>query len=171
MKLNIGCGEFYADGWTNMDVASNEQVRPDIIGSLTDLPGPSELANVEMVYLGHVLEHLPYATISSALRSLWPRCVLHARVAIVGPDVDRAAALHASGQLDWTTVVRALTGEERWLGDQHLWACNEDRLLRIVKSSGLKRVHPVPISSSLLDDFPVTSRAAWQCAIIGVVGS
>ncbi len=170
VKLNVGCGEFYADGWTNMDVASNDLVRPDIIGSLTDLPKPDDLSNIEMVYLGHILEHLPYATIPSVLRGLWPRCVTNAKVAIVGPDVDRAAALHVGGQLDWRTVVLALTGEDRWLGDQHLWACNEDRLLRIVKSSGLKRVHPIPISSPLLDEFPVTSRAAWQCAIIGVVG-
>lgn len=171
MKLNVGCGEFYADGWTNMDVASNDLVRPDLIGSLADLPSPQDLSNIEMVYLGHVLEHLPYQAIATALRGLWQRCVANARVAIVGPDVDRANALHASGQLDWTTTVRALTGEDRWLGDQHLWACNEERLLRIVKSSGLKRAHHVPIASQLLDDFPVTSRAAWQCAIIGVVGA
>lgn len=168
MKLNVGCGEFYADGWVNMDVAQNELVHPDIIGSLSDLPGPGELANVEMVYMGHVLEHLPYKTLAHALALLWRRCVAGARVAIVGPDVDRAGALHAAGQLDWETVTGALCGEERWPGDKHLWMCTEDRLLRVVRASGLKRVHNVPIDSSLLDEFPVTSRAAWQCAMVGV---
>lgn len=170
MKLNVGCGEWYADGWLNMDLAENEQVHPDVIGSITRLPKPAELSNVEMVYLGHILEHLPYAEVAPALRGLWPRCVLGARVAIVCPDVDRASALHASGHLDWKTAVEALTGGCRWSGDEHLWGCNEQRLFRAVKASGLKRVHPVPIASPLLDDFPVTSRAPWQCAILGVVG-
>lgn len=170
MKLNVGCGEFYADGWTNMDVSANELVQPDILGSLVELPPPSTLANIEMVYLGHVLEHLPYKEIPQALRLLWGRCVARARVAIVGPDVDRAGALHAAGQLDWETVVGALCGDGRWPGDQHLWMCTESRLLRAVKASGLKNVHTVPIAAPILDDFPVTSRAPWQCAIVGVTG-
>ena len=170
MKLNVGCGEFYADGWVNMDVAENESVHPDIIGSITDLPGPSELANAEMVYMGHVLEHIPYQTVAPSLRLLWQRCISGARVAIVGPDVDRAGLLHALGQLDWHTVVGALQGEGRWPGDEHLWSCSEDRLLRQVKASGLKGARAIPIASDLLNDFPVTSRAPWQCAIIGQVG-
>ena len=171
MKLNVGCGEFYADGWTNMDVASNEQVHPDILGSLTELPPPADLSNIEMVYLGHVLEHLAYNTIPQALNALWKRCVAGARVTIVGPDVDRAGALHVGGQLDWDTVTGALCGELRWPGDEHRWMCTEERLLRAVRASGLKRCHPVPINSHLLDDFPVTSRAPWQCAIVGVVSA
>lgn len=171
IKVNVGCGEFYADGWINMDVAENESVRPDIKGSLLDLPDPSQLANAEMVYLGHVLEHIPYKAVPQALRTLWQRCVAGARIAIVGPDVERAMALHASGQLDWDTVTGALLGESRWGGDDHLWGCNEERLLRAVRASGLKRAHSVPISSPLLNDFPVASRAPWQCAIVGVASS
>lgn len=171
MKLNVGCGEFYADGWTNMDVAANELVRPDILGSLLELPPPAVLANIEMVYLGHVLEHLPYRQISHALNTLWKRCVAGARVAIVGPDVDRAGALHAAGQLDWETLAGALCGEGRWPGDQHAWMCTEDRLIRTVKASGLKHTHAIPVDSHLLDDFPVTSRALWQCAIVGQVSA
>lgn len=170
MKLNIGCGEFYADGWVNIDVVSNEQVHPDIIGSLLQLPPPAELSNVEMVYLGHILEHIPYSQVPQALTLLWRRCVAGARVAIVGPDVDRAGALHAANQLDWHTVTGALCGELRWPGDEHQWMCTETRLARVVKASGLKRVHTVPIASQLLDNFPVSSRAPWQCAIVGVAG-
>lgn len=169
MKLNVGCGEFYADGWTNMDVTSNEKVRPDILGSLTTLPGYDELANAEMVYLGHVLEHVAYKEVAPALKLLWQRCVTGARVAAVGPDVERAMALHAAGQLDWDTVVGALCGDSRWSGDDHLWGCNEERLLRAVRASGLRRAHSIAIDSPLLNDFPVTSRARWQCAIVGVV--
>lgn len=151
-----------------MDVAENEQVHPDIIGSVTNLPSTSELANVEMVYMGHVLEHIPYQTVAPALRLLWTRCVSGARVAVVGPDVDRAGALHAADQLDWPTVVGALCGEHRWPGDEHVWMCTGERLLRAVKASGLKRAHLIPIGSELLNDFPVSSRAPWQCALVGV---
>lgn len=171
MKLNIGCGEFRADGWINMDIAYNEHVRPDLIGSLTELPSPANLSNIEMVYLGHILEHIPYKEVPQALRLLWQRCVAGARIAIVGPDVDRAGSLHAAGQLDWETVTGALCGESRWPGDTHLWMCTEDRLIRAVRASGLRRAHAVPVDSTLLDDFPVTSRAMWQCAIVGQVAA
>jgi hypothetical protein len=169
VRLNVGCGEFRAEGWVNMDLATNEFVKPDLVGSLLYLPPAAELSNVEQVYLGHVLEHISPNIIASALQVLWSRCVDGARIAIVGPDVDRAGRLHFDNKLDWTTLSEALTGGKRWDGDQHLWSCNEERLLRLVKMSGLRRCRAVPIGSSDLDDFPVTSRAPWQCAVIGSV--
>lgn len=166
MKLNVGCGEFYARGWTNMDAVRNQQVRPDIVGSLTRLP--DEVAAVEQVYLGHVLEHLPYIEVPAALRGLWARCAPGARVGVVGPDCQRAQALHARGAIDSATLEGARSGDRRWPGDAHLWECNEADLVGLLCASGLE-ARPVPVSSGELDGFPVVSRAPWQCAAVGVV--
>lgn len=166
MKLNVGCGDHYAPGWTNLDPQPGETVRPDIVGSLTGLP--ASVDGVTAVYLGHVLEHLRYEAVVPALRGLWARCEPGARVAIVGPDVDRARRLHERGEITTETLDGAIHGAGRWHGDEHLWACTESLLLNVARVSGLD-AHPVPIDSPDLDAFPIVSRAPWQCAIHGTV--
>ncbi|GKQ35187.1 hypothetical protein [Streptomyces sp. A012304] len=167
MKLNVGCGNHYAPGWTNLDPNPGVSVRPDIVGSLTDLP--RSVVCVTAVYLGHVLEHLPYDIVVPALRGLWERCEPGAAVAVVGPDVDRARALHADGAIDQATLDGAVYGAGRWAGDVHLWECTEAALLDAAAASGLADVRPVPVDSPSLDAFPIVSRAPWQCAIHGTV--
>lgn len=166
MKLNVGCGEFYAEGWTNLDMVRTDTVRPDIVGSLLYLP--DQVQDVTMVYLGHVLEHVGLIAARDALEELWARCVPGARVAMVGPDVDRAYVLCREGKIDALTLHGALHGANRWAGDAHLWECTEDRLLTLAQSSGLD-ASAVPIDDAELDPFPVASRALWQCAVVGKV--
>jgi hypothetical protein len=167
MRLNVGCGDHYAEGWTNLDPQPSETVRPDIVGSLTELT--PWIDGVTAAYCGHVLEHLPHVDVTPALRALWERCVPGARVALVGPDVDRARRLHERGEITTETLDGAVHGAGRWHGDEHLWECTEQRLLDVARLSGLD-AQPVPIDSPDLDDFPVVSRALWQCAIVGTVG-
>lgn len=166
MRLNVGCGDHYASGWTNLDPQPSETVQPDIVGSLTDLT--PWVDGVTAVYCGHVLEHLPFHDVASALRALWKRCVPGAHVALVGPDVDRARRLHERGEITTETLDGAIHGAGRWHGDEHLWECTEHQLLDFARASGLD-ARPVPIGSAELDAFPVVSRAPWQCAIIGAV--
>jgi hypothetical protein len=164
VRLNVGCGDHYADGWTNLDLNPGDTVRPDVVGSLTELP--PQISGVTAVYCGHVLEHLPFYSLASALRGLWARCVPGATVALVGPDVDRANLLHERGEITAETLHGAIHGAGRWHGDEHLWACTEQLLLDVARVSGLD-ARPVPIGSPELDAFPVVSRAPWQCAILG----
>lgn len=167
MKLNVGCGEFYADGWTNVDAVSNGSVKPDIIASITDLP--LEITDVEQVYLGHVLEHITHTNIVAALSRLWLRCRSGCAVAAVGPDVLRAW----NGVIDgWMTVddaIGATLGARRWPGDEHMWACTDLGLEAVLRESGLSNVQRVAIRSGMLNSFPVVSRAGWQCAAVGWV--
>lgn len=166
MKLNVGCGDHYAHGWTNLDAHPGSTVRPDIVGDLTNLP--SEVRGVTAVYLGHVLEHIPLTEVVTALRHLWKRCTPEAEVAIVGPDCDRARAMWAAGEIDEATADGAIHGACRWPGDEHLWECGQERLLTLVLASGLEGF-AVPLDDSALDVFPVVSRVGWQCAVVGDV--
>lgn len=166
MRLNVGCGEHYATGWTNLDQAVSEQVRPDLVGSLTDLP--AAVTGVSAVYLGHVLEHLDHPTAQRALPGLWQRCLPGAQVALVGPDTDRARALHRRGEISDATLHGALYGACRWPGDEHRWECTEARLVDLAHATGLT-ARPVPLDDPALAPFPVVSRAPWQCAVVGTV--
>lgn len=167
VKLNVGCGEFYAEGWTNVDLASDELRRPDIECSVFDLP--PEVRDVDRVYLGHVMEHWHEHTIVPALQAIMQRCVPGAEFVVVGPDVPIAVRLHELGQLDEQIVVNCRIGERRWPGDDHLWECSGDRVARYMKEAGLTDVHQVDMGSTDLHSYPVVSRAMWQCAVIGRV--
>jgi predicted SAM-dependent methyltransferase len=167
VKLNVGCGEFYADGWTNVDVAENDHVKPDMICSLQSLG--DEVRDVGAVYLGHVLEHVDPVPVITSLRKLWESCVLGCRVAVVGPDVLRAWNGVMDGTITYDDAVGATLGARRWPGDEHRWVCYEEELVSLVRASGLTDARGVPIGSSVLNDFPVVSRAGWQCAVIGSV--
>ncbi len=164
MKLNLGCGNHYAPGWTNVDIERNDEVKPDIQGNLMDLP--DEIQGVTHVYLGHVLEHLPLGTIAPALSKLWERCVPGVKIVVVGPDCDRARQLDRAGSLYGITLQDVVYGAGRWKNDVHLWECTPGRLERILTRSGVQSVRHVDITSDELAEFPVTSRVNWQCAML-----
>lgn len=53
MRLNVGCGAHYADGWVNVD--NNPAVYAEFHADAVELPFPD--GSAEMVYLGHLLDH------------------------------------------------------------------------------------------------------------------
>lgn len=58
-----------------------------------------------------------------------------------------------------------LTDGNPWDGARHHWNAYEARVIRALKTSGFVDVRGVPLSSPLLDTWPVVSRAEWQCAV------
>lgn len=168
MKLNVGCGNHYVQGWTNMDVDQNDQVKPDIQASLLD-PLPAEIQGVTHVYLGHVLEHLPFFQIAAALTKLWERCVPSAQIAIVGPDCDKAREMDRRAQLWGIALNDILHGAGRWKNDVHLWESTPSRLTKLLERSGVHSARVVDINDIALNPFPVTSRVAWQCAVVATL--
>lgn len=165
MKLNVGCGDHYAAGWTNLDLDRDLHRQPDLIGDLTHLP--SEVVDLERVYCGHVLEHLPLDDVDLALRELHRRARPGAELLVVGPDCVRARRLHAVGVIDAATLEGAVHGAGRWAGDEHLWECHEQALLDLLTAAGWGHVRPVPVAPAPLIGWPVTSFVSWQCAALG----
>lgn len=56
MKLHLGCGEKYLEGYTNCDVL--KQVRADLHFDLNESPYPFENAVADEILMDNVLEHL-----------------------------------------------------------------------------------------------------------------
>jgi len=55
-KLNLGCGEDYMPGYTNVDFRSHVEI--DVQHNLNELPYPFEDGEFDLVHASHVLEHL-----------------------------------------------------------------------------------------------------------------
>lgn len=55
MKLNLGCGNDYKQGWVNVDQGN---CRKDIDHNIEIVPWPFEDSSATHMYLSHVLEHI-----------------------------------------------------------------------------------------------------------------
>lgn len=170
MRLNVGCGDFYAPGWFNIDTTRNDIIRPDlVVESLLDMP--EEIKDVTHVYMGHVLEHMPFEEIPNLLGAIWERCLPGSVFAAVGPDVQRGQVMYDRGEIPkWLLEAMHKTpGDSPWNGHHHLWDCTEDLMVQAVRKSGVLSCDAVSIESHALDSFPVVARSTWQCASSGVI--
>lgn len=156
MRLNLGCGDHYADGWVNVDIEVNDRVRPDVVADLRQLP--FRLDRVEAVYLGHVLEHLPFEDARRVLVELQGQLPPGTPVMVVGPDVTLAR------KLDAETERLARDGRGAWAHDVHLWACEESLLVELLRTAGFNQVSRRQIRE--VDRFwPLVSHVGWQAAV------
>lgn len=170
MKLNVGCGEYRAHGWLNIDVVRREDLRivPDLVVDVFDLP--PEIKDLEAVYCGHFLEHLQPERVVDCLKHLRSRMAPGAEIAIVGPDIHKATAMYRQGTLDmgtWQACHKSKpTDEEGWVGANHYWDCHEQAVAEFLTEAGFTSVMPIPIISARLNSFPVVARVVWQCAVL-----
>lgn len=173
LRVNVGVGPHYAKGWVNTDLIRDEAagILPDVIAPLQAMPFDD--GSVSLLYAGHCLEHIPLgapfdAAMAEVKRVLAPDGV----AAFVSPDVYEAIRWYKDGRADWRLVDACLEGPDdgidpasAWDGCFHAWNCHSARLVCVVRATFPDAV-AVPMDSSLLNPYPVVSRAGWQaCAM------
>lgn len=172
MKLNIGPGPHYVEGWTNVEVAAVE----GIFEADYYLEDPSKLPfeddSIDAVYCGHILEHIIWEEVEDYVNEVHRVLKPGGQLLIVGPDIMRALHLWKANKLQFhfddkdpgllgTMEWERLPG---WTAPRHYWNCHEKRVL-IVLNEDKWIVEPVAIGSNRLDTWPVTSRATWQMSV------
>lgn len=163
MQLNLGCGEQYAEGWTNVDHAGSPHRRDETVDLTGELPWPAE--SVDAVYMGHLLEHLTITECRSLLLRLRACMKPAGMLMIVGPDVEVAARMEAAGEVLEVPLVQLRYGAGRWAGDEHQWECTLAGLVILVMETGWVNVTGVPIDE-VSSFWPVAFRGPrWQVAV------
>lgn len=162
MRVNLGSGDCYAPGWVNVDHGTPHG--HDITADLTKTL-PIELTGIAEAYAGHVLEHLHHDQVVTLLADLRWRMRQGGELMVVGPDVDRAQAMHDRGELDAEWLRLVIEGGDRWPGDRHLWKCRPGRLVEFLTMAGWSMAREVPILSVSPINWPIVSHAEWQCAV------
>jgi predicted SAM-dependent methyltransferase len=118
LHLNIGCGEYHAHGWLNID--SWRVPGADMIADVRKLPFLDGVA--ARIYCGHVLEHLPLDDVPAALAELRRVLAADGRLMVVGPCAEKARA-------HWPDEVPNIEAGCNHLGDRpgapHLWTPTE----------------------------------------------
>ena len=80
LKIHLGCGKNYRDGWCNVDCVKT--VRADVYHDLEQRPWPFQDSSVEYIEMYAVLEHLTdtLATLGEIHRILQPGGLMHIHV-------------------------------------------------------------------------------------------
>ena len=165
LRVNLGCGDRYAEGWVNVDHAGS----PGRKDRTVDLTGPLPWApgSIAAVYAGHVLEHLTIPDALSLLERIRTCVRTGGEVMVVGPDLTRAVAMAQAGTLD-VTLDSLRHGASRWAGDEHRWECHASILADMLKEAGWVDVAEVAIGD-VPASWPVADRRpVWQCALSAV---
>jgi len=177
VRLNLGCGDRYAEGWHNVDWAGC----PHRVDETVDLTGelPWSPGSVTHMYAGHLFEHLTRdqcAALCALLLAVAGRrgCLLMA----VGPDVDAARAMIADGTFDYTyhSLETITDGGHRWPGDDHLWQTTGPAVADMLRGAGWPVVTDLGGMPGLAglaggDAWPVADREPlWQYAVRAYAG-
>ncbi len=180
MKLNVGCGPHYADGWFNTDtVTVPGAIEPDLEVD-PNVPFPFPPASVEAVYLGHVLEHMPWDMLPGLLANLTVVLAPGAEVCVVGPDVlasirayaDAVATGHGTDEA-WGHIGDVIEDDQHhqpvdavWAEGRHHWNCYPERIVDLLENTpDLVDVRAVSLYD-LSDSWPIVSRAPLQLAVL-----
>ena len=174
--------------WINLDCHQGDGVEPDI---LVDPEIPLESfadGSLERVYLGHVLEHIPWPDVEAFLGHVDAKLAEGGEIMVVGPDVFRIIERWHRGlePEGWLLVESCLEnpwdrcyGEEgygytegkepepTWKHARHWWNCYETRVVYAISAYTTLTPTPLPITPEALKGWPVTAFTEWQCAVRG----
>lgn len=165
MRLNLGCGDRYVEGWTNVDFQSPHPAdeRVDLRGLL-----PWEDGTITHIYAGHLFEHLTPHACRALVARLLPLMHPSGGVLVaVGPDVKIAEQMAAEGRLNTGhTLDEIRHGGNRWPGDKHQWETTGSAVTTILAEAGWPVVHQIRPFSALEPGWPVADPAPqWQYAV------
>jgi predicted SAM-dependent methyltransferase len=163
MKLNVGCGAYPARGWVNVDRYPQEAATDGhysfAVVDITTLPFRD--GEAELIYAGHVLEHLTYDDeLPRALAEIRRVLAEEGQLMVVGPDIDRATR----GRYNEETVRGIWPGATipNMPGAEHQWEPTVWAHERALVAAGFA-AEEVPIHH-VTRDWPVVSYVGWQLA-------
>lgn len=116
LRLHLGCGEQYLDGYTNIDYPRSEHavmdVKADLYADIATLKYPDN--SVDEIRLHHVFEHFNRVTALALLIRWYEWLKLGGKLVIETPDLEGSAKILLS-DLPWqvkTATVRHLAGDQ-----------------------------------------------------------
>ena len=183
--LNAGCGTHYANGWVNTDVWESGTTRPDV--KVSDKgPYPFEDNTFDAIYLGHVIEHLPWPEVVGFMKDMQRIAKPNAPLLVVGPDTHKTIKLWHEGTQPWSMVESVIEHQdvnfqpdrenEWWDGAHHHWNCHEKRVEGLLEGLGFTNIKNVfndipdnPQGTEWYEEstgitWPVVGKYYWQLA-------
>lgn len=138
LRLHIGCGEVNSPHFTNIDALPYPHVhilRDDIM-HLPMFSGGS----VDMVYMCHVLEHVPRKQLSDVIRELCRVLKTGGVLRLSVPDFDLLLAMYQDAGNDVAAIADPLLGSYNNAYDVHYAVFNYGYLAKLLLANGFREV-------------------------------
>lgn len=138
MKLHLGCGEQYKEGYVNIDAFSG--VRADRYFDLSK-PLDYEKESAEEILAYHLIEHLPFGNINDIVDSWFKVLKPGGKLILEFPDFDKVIEWYQKegsyASLEW------IFGTHDRMGQSHMWGWNEQRMTDFLIGTGFIQVKSV----------------------------
>lgn len=147
MKLHLGCGQYYLEGYTNIDYPSTEhtvmanKMKVDQYADLTSLRFPSQ--SVEEIRLHHVFEHFSRAVACALLVSWSSWLKVGGKLRIEVPDFEKTgkvALSRFSSEREKGIALRHIFGSQEAHWAIHFEGYSPASLKRMLSTFGFKPV-------------------------------
>ena len=162
MRVNLGCGQAYMEGWTNVDASPD--VKADIHLDAAEFVRQYG-DQVDEVYMGHVMEHLMPGYASSLLRLLNERLRPGTVISVVTPDMRAIFEAYLSGEID-NDKLNASFIYSYVQPSHHVWCYDEATLLELFRRAGLQNAEPISDPTTYPPVFhKVGPESQWQCGV------
>lgn len=177
MKLHVGSGPHYVDGWINLDLNNYDgwEKQPDVLASVFDMPFKDN--TVDKLYCGHLLEHLKFELAPDAVKEMLRVLKPTGTLCIVGPCIDKAIATNQPQWLldeipaGWDSDE---TNPDKLEGFPHLWTASTDLTREVLELGGATNIQEIPITEITLasgwantaGSDPITGAGMWQVAFL-----
>ena len=175
MKVNLGSGNSYIEGWVNVD--SNPDVRADVYMEAFEFIR-MQGSEIDELYMGHFLEHLMPASAAALLALVADELPEGARVSAVVPDMRAIFAAYDAGEItNFELNDRYVYSYEQ--PSHHVWCHDASSLAAVFAHAGYRDVEPIdPLTWEPVywKDGPesrwqIGVRAAVPASSVGSVGT
>jgi len=139
MKLNLGCGNDYRQGYVNIDI--RPEVNPDMVLDLEQIPYPFDDESVEEILAFDIIEHFPFNKIRSIVNE-WYRILKKGGILkIRTPDFDQISYLFYKGEIpDWIMLSYYLYGAQDYEYNYHKAIFTKSQIKDFLESFGFRVV-------------------------------
>ena len=165
MKVNLGSGNSYIEGWVNVD--SNPDVRADVYMEAFDFVR-MQGSEIEELYMGHFLEHLMPASAAALLALVADELPEGARVSAVVPDMRAIFAAYDAGEItNFELNDRYVYSYEQ--PSHHVWCHDAESLGAVFDHAGYRDVQPIDPRTWEPVFWKDGPESRWQIGVRAVV--
>lgn len=166
MRVNLGCGQAYMEGWVNVDASPD--VKADIYLDVAEFVRQYG-DQVDEVYMGHVIEHLLPGYALTTLRLLNERLRPGAVVSAVTPDMAAIFDAYKAGEIS-NDQLNASFIYSYVQPSPHVWCYDPASLTELFRRAGFKdieEIDPLTWDPVYWKEGP---ESRWQCGVKAAAG-
>ena len=142
MKLNLGCGYDYKEGWINVDAYTPQYV--DVFDYVETLRKFKRMT-VDHIYAAHVLEHLSQKDARKAVRRWYNLLKIDGIVEIIVPNIpviiEKWIHVYRMNYPNlWGKTSQMIWGDQAHEGEFHRWGYDAPSLRYILEKAGFTEI-------------------------------